>query len=125
MIQQRAILTISLLALLSGCASLFNGQEQAITIKSHQDAEIYIDGDFAGKGLITRSVVRDEAHLIQVRLNDCQTEFETRAEFNRTSLLGLMVDAGLISIPIDFFTGAAWNISPSKIHVPVNCTSSQ
>lgn len=110
---------------LSGCASLLNGQEQAITIKSHQKADIYIDGEYAGTGLTTRSVSRDERHLIQVKLNSCETEFKTDAQFNRMSLLGLLVDAGLFSIPIDFFTGAAWSVTPSKVHVPLDCESSQ
>ncbi|QIZ83646.1 hypothetical protein HF888_05155 [Bermanella marisrubri] len=113
------ILSLSLLT--SGCASMINGQQQTIHVKSHEDATIYIDGRFAGQGMAQRKVSRDESHQIIVELNDCQIQYDTESRFNKTSLLGLLLDLGLISIPTDFLTGAAWQVHPNKIQLIPEC----
>lgn len=100
---------------------MFNGSQQDLTIKTHKQAEIFIDDRFVGKGYATRQVQRDETHSVKVVLGDCSQTFTTQAEFNKTTLLGLLVDVGLFSIPTDFITGAAWNIYPDKIKILPTC----
>lgn len=115
--------TVILFALFlsTGCASMIHGQQQNIHVKSHDDATIYIDGRFAGQGTAQRKVSRDEVHSIVVEHNNCQIQYDTQSRFNKTSLLGLLLDVGLISIPTDFLTGAAWQIHPSKIKLIPEC----
>jgi len=106
----------------SGCASMIHGQQQTIHIKSDENATIYIDGRFAGQGTAQRKVRRDENHEIIVEHEDCQIRYQTQSQFNKVSLLGIFLDVGLISIPTDFLTGAAWQISPSKIKLIPECS---
>ena len=116
------ILFIILMVSISGCASMLNGTEQDLTIKTHDQAEIFIDNRFVGKGYTKRKVSRDQAHEVRVVKGDCQQTFTTQSTFNKTTLLGLFIDAGLISIPSDFISGAAWNVHPNKIKLMPNCT---
>ena len=115
------LIIVTLLALLTGCASMFNGAEQQVSIKTHPDAEIYIDDRFAGNGYAQRMLTRDTTHVIRVSQGSCEQTYITQARFNKTSLLGLFVDAGLISIPVDFVTGAAWNIYPDRFIMQPEC----
>jgi len=116
---------VSTALLSSGCASLFNGNKQALTIKTNSDAEIFIDDRFAGTGTTIRKVSRDQTHTIRVELGSCQNSYQTQAEFNKISLLGLFVDVGLVSIPVDFLSGAAWKIHPSKLYLPLTCQETE
>lgn len=106
---------------ISGCASMLNGSQQDLTVKTHDQAEIFIDNRFVGKGYITKKVRRDQNHEVKVVRNDCQKTFTTQSQFNKTTLLGLFIDLGLISMPTDFISGAAWSIHPNKIKLMINC----
>jgi hypothetical protein len=114
-------LTLCLMIFLTGCASMFSGSQQDLTIKTHNQAEIFINDRFVGTGYVSRPVARDQAHKVQVVLGKCQQTFTTQAKFNKLTLLGLFLDAGLFSIPTDFMTGAAWRVYPDKIKMQPSC----
>jgi hypothetical protein len=117
---------LSLLIFLNvtGCASMFSGSQQTLVVKTTEGAEIYIDGRYVGTSLIKREVARDMSHEIRVEKDGCENSFRTQSKFNKTSLLGVLVDAGLISIPIDFATGAAWHVWPNKLEIQPICDNS-
>lgn len=117
----KSLILLFTLLQLSACASLFNGSQQQVSIKTHVQAEIYIDDRFSGKGYAQKPLQRDESHVIRVALGDCEQTYITQARFNRTSLLGLFLDAGLISIPVDFMTGAAWDVYPDRFIMQPEC----
>jgi hypothetical protein len=100
---------------------MFSGSQQDLTIKTHNQAEIFINDRFVGTGYVSRPVARDQAHKVQVVLGKCQQTFPTQAKFNKLTLLGLFLDAGLFSIPTDFMTGAAWRVYPDKIKMQPSC----
>lgn len=112
---------IIFLMITSGCASLLDGRSQQVKISTHPQAEIYINDRFAGQGSRTLLLSRNQAHQIQVSLGDCEQIFMTQKRFNKKSLMGLFIDFGLISIPLDFSTGAAWHIVPSHMHIQPPC----
>lgn len=105
----------------SGCASLFNGTSEAVHISTHPEAEIYIDGQFLGTGQRTLKLTRSKYHEIRVVKETCEQRFVTQRSFNKTALFGLFMDFGLFSLPIDFSTGAAWNIVPNQLHMQPEC----
>jgi hypothetical protein len=115
------LITLCLMILLTGCASMFSGSQQDLTIKTHKEAEVFINDRFVGTGYVSRSVARDETHKVQVVMGECQQTFTTEARFNKLTLLGLLLDAGLISIPTDFITGSAWSVYPDKIKMLPKC----
>lgn len=112
---------ILILFALNGCASLLNGDTQQITIRTTAGSEILVDNKFAGLGVAKVNVTRDELHTVTVKNNGCSQEMTTQSHFNKTSLLGVFIDAGLLSIPIDFTTGAAWQVEPSEIQLTPGC----
>jgi len=117
------IISLCLLSmcLLTGCASLFNGSQQEVRIKTHKDAEIFINGRYAGTGYTVKQLQRDEQHEIKVVNKGCEESLLTQPRFNKISLMGLLMDLGLMSIPTDFLTGAAWNIYPNKVQLNATC----
>ncbi len=109
------------LVFLSGCASMFSGSRQLVTIKTDKNTEIFINDRYAGKGYSKRKLARDETHIIRLESGTCTQSITTQAKFNKASLLGLIIDLGFVSLPIDFMSGAAWNIYPNKINMKANC----
>lgn len=116
----RYLIILTLLCL-NGCASILNGDHQQLTIRTQAGSEIFVDNTFAGIGVAKVSVARDELHTIEVKKDGCHASMQTQAGFNKTSLLGLFIAAGLITIPIDFSTGAAWQVEPSDIKLVPEC----
>lgn len=116
----RYLLILTLICL-SGCATIINGDRQQITIRSSAGSDIFVDNTFAGIGVAKVSVARDALHTIEVKKDGCAQELHTEAKFNKTSLIGLFIAAGLITIPIDFSTGAAWQVEPSDIKLVPEC----
>jgi len=117
--------SMTLLAISSGCASMINGEHQMISVKTDAETEIFINGRYAGKGYAKQKVARDARHEVRVEKNGCEAvSLTTQPNFNEVSLLGLFVDLGLVSIPTDFMTGAAWEVEPSDIRLVANCTAS-
>lgn len=106
---------------LNGCASITNGSQQQVTVKTGKNTEIYINGRYAGKGYSSKKLARDQTHKIELASGDCRKTITTQARFNKMSLLGLFIDAGLVSIPVDFMSGAAWSIYPNNIHAQPTC----
>ncbi len=107
--------------LLNGCASMLNGGQQLVTVKTDKDTEIFIDDRYVGKGYSKRNLTRDEPHVLRVEQGDCSQSITTQAKFNKVSLLGFLIDLGLVSLPVDFMSGAAWNIYPSKVQMKAIC----
>jgi len=123
--QRPFILALVLASLfLTGCASITNGSQQEITVKTGKTTEIYIDGRYAGKGYSRKKLARDQTHVISLALGECKRTITTEARFNKMTLMGLLLDLGLVSIPVDFINGAAWNIYPSKIESQPSCNDS-
>lgn len=106
---------------LTGCASLFSGKQQDVTVKTSEGTEIFMNGRYVGTGYTVKALNRDAQHTIKVVKGNCETEITTQPRFNKISLLGLVVDLGLFTMPTDFMTGAAWNIYPNKISMVPNC----
>lgn len=110
------------LSALTGCASMLNGDHQVVTVKTEPDTEIFINDRYMGKGYAKQKLLRDKQHQVRVAKAGCKERtLTTQPDFNETSLLGLMIDLGLISIPTDFLTGAAWDIEPSQIQLVADC----
>lgn len=69
-------------------------------------------------------VDKGEVHFIRVEKDGCKPiQIETGKKFDITSLLGILIDFGIISIPIDMMTGAAWKVSPQSYNISPDCTN--
>lgn len=105
---------------LSGCAAMFHGTSDQITIQSPDpEAKIYLDNMLVGKGTAMASVKRNTQHTIVAKKEGCSDNLvQTQTAFDAVSLLGVLIDWGIISIlVVDWgVTGAMWKTDPLVYH---------
>jgi hypothetical protein len=116
---------VSMLLMSSGCATIFRGSSDSITVSSDQaDAKIYVDGQFIGDGTGIVSVSKRGDHTIKVTKPGCKDRvIQTQSSFDPTTLLGLFLDFGLISILVvdGLATGNWMKVSPTYYAVTPDC----
>jgi PEGA domain len=108
---------------LAGCASIFSGNSDQITVNSLESGSvIYVDGHARGKDVTNVQVDRGKGHTIVVKKEGCQdATAETGWSFDARSLLGVFIDLGIISIPVDFAIGGAMATDPTTYTVSPVC----
>lgn len=110
----KKLLTIFItITFLSGCASMFHGSTDKIAVQtSDPDAEIFVDNRPVGKGSAIFSHRKKDlgSTIISVRKEGCQpSQTYITGSFDATTLLGLFIDGGLISIlMVDGLATGAW-----------------
>lgn len=116
-------LVLSLAIGLGGCATVLHGTQDVVYVNSLESGtRISIDGTPRGKDSAMAQIKRGEPHRITVSKPGCEdaTQFTTDA-FDAISLLGILFDFGIISIPTDLISGAAWKVEPSIYTVTPLC----
>lgn len=110
----RKLLVVPCALLLGGCASLIHGSYDTITVNSLEPGtRILVDGVPRGTDTATVQVKRGEPHVIRAEKPGYEPlVVETGDAFDTTSLLGIFIDLGIVSIPIDMISGAAWKTQP-------------
>jgi hypothetical protein len=108
---------------LSGCASIFSGNSDEISVNSlEDDSIIYVNGTPRGKDSVLVQVDRGQKHSIVAKKEGCQDSMaETGRSFDARSLLGVFIDFGIISIPVDFAIGGAMATDPTAYTVTPAC----
>lgn len=121
----RLLLPFGLLpALLStGCASILHGTSDTISVNSmEKDTIIYVDGTPRGKDNARGQIKRGDVHTITASKEGCQdVTMKTTDSFDIATLLGIFLDYGIISIPIDLISGAAWKTDQSIVTLSPIC----
>ncbi len=123
----KKLIVVVLLVQLSGCAYMFHGNTDQITIQSADpEAQLYLNNVLIGKGSAAATVPRNKKQTITARKPGCTDQVvETGDRFDGISLLGLFLDLGIISmLIIDNGTGAMWKTDPLVYHVNPICLSS-
>lgn len=110
---------ISAFFFLTGCATVFTGVEDEITVSAEPgDARIYLDGQLMGEGTVTFTVARTtatERPTITVERKGYETQqFPLKARFNNTSFLNLTSG---FSWTTDFASGAVFEYNPNTYRV--------
>lgn len=113
----KSIITISFasaLLLLTGCATVFKGTDQVLTITSDPDgATVRIDGKPVGVTPLSTKVKKNSADSIMVEKDGFRTEtMPLDKKFDGVTLLSIFWDLGTT----DFVTGAAYEYQPSTYH---------
>ncbi|WP_421212620.1 hypothetical protein [Aeromonas sp. 600479] len=107
----RLMMGALLAIMLSGCAAMFNGTSQQVSIRSKDpDAEIYVNDMLLGHGNVITSFKKKENYTITVRRADCYSvTVPVSKSFDATTLLGIFVDFGVVSIlVVDGVGTGAW-----------------
>ena len=114
-----------MLATFSGCASLLHGTSQKIAIRSNdQTAEIFVNEAYIGKGRGFAILKKNKSYNITVRKEGCtEVTIPVTKSFDATTLLGVFIDSGIISILIvdGVITGAWQQFDPTKYIIDPNC----
>jgi len=103
----------------ASCASIFSGGRDTITVNSMEPGtNIFVDGALRGKDNASVDVKRGNKHVIRVEKEGFQTiTAETGESLDGLMFLGIFIDFGIISIPIDLISGAAWKADPTMYTV--------
>lgn len=119
------MLIIVLAIQLTGCAAMFHGSNDQVTVTSGDpEAKLYVDATYLGKGSGTTFVKRNTVHTVFARKNGCADGIvQTQTSFDSVSLLGILIDFGVISmLVVDWgATGAMWKTDPLLYSVTPNC----
>jgi len=122
----RIMKTVALLSgvfWLSACATIIRGGHDTLTVNSlEKGSVIYVDGVPRGKEHAQLEVERGNTHTILVKKEGCQdVTAQTGESFDAVSLLGVFIDFGIISIPVDLISGSAWKTKPKTYTVTPIC----
>jgi hypothetical protein len=118
------VLVIVLMFQISGCAYMFRGTSDQITIQSpDKDSQIYLDGVLIGKGSAMATVEKGKKSTIVAKKPGCSDHLvQTGSRFDAVTLLGILLDFGVISIlVVDNLTGAMWKTYPLVYNVNPIC----
>ncbi len=96
---------------LSGCAAMFNGTSQQVSIRSkNPDARIYVNEAYLGDGNVITSFKKKYDYTIRVEEDNCTSvTIPVSKSFDATTLLGVFIDFGVVSIlVVDGIGTGAW-----------------
>jgi len=108
---------IPALILLSGCATLFKGDTQAVPVTSEPaGAEVLVNGILMGTTPIKLKLKTNKTYTITIRKNGVSRTFTLT---NKIGVHWVVLDAlsGLLPVIIDAATGAWYELEPDQIHV--------
>jgi hypothetical protein len=109
--------------IMSGCATIFKGTTETITVTSlEKDTVISVDGARRGMDSATVSVKKGKPYAIKAEKEGCDlVTANTTETFDPVSLLGILLDFGIFTIPIDLISGAAWKVEPTTYTLTPVC----
>ncbi|MGL5013960.1 MAG: hypothetical protein ACRC6V_06675 [Bacteroidales bacterium] len=122
---KKILIALSATMAMTGCSTILNGSTENITIRSSDPShEIYVDGVFSGKGTTGFAAERGTRYVIEAKAKDCAPGIvNTSNSFEPTTLLGIFIDFGLFSIPIDLISGAAFKPDQKTYFVSPVCAA--
>lgn len=107
----RASVSIILLISLTGCATMFHGSSQTVTMRSnYDDTKFYVNEGYIGKGSAVTVFHKNKNYSIRAsREGYADIMIPATKSFDATTLLGVLIDWGIISILcVDGIGTGAW-----------------
>ena len=125
MIKKWAVPVSLVVFALSGCATVIKGSNDNVSVNSlEKGTTIYVNGAARGLDTAMVNVKKGKPHSLRAEKEGCQSvTTETGESFDATSLLGILLDFGIISIPIDLISGAAWKTDPTTYTLTPICSN--
>jgi hypothetical protein len=113
--------------ILNGCAAIFNGSSQQVSIRSKDPrAKIYVNDAYLGDGNVVTTFKKKEKYSIRVEQDNCQAvTLPVSKSFDATTLLGVFIDLGIISILVvdGVGTGAWQEFDQTNYIIDAQCAS--
>ena len=95
----------------TGCASMFNGSSQQVSVRSNVDgAMLYVNEGFIGKETGITTFKKKKEYNIVARKEGCtDASVQASKSFDPTTLLGVLIDFGIITVlVVDGVGTGAW-----------------
>ena len=104
----------SSMLLMTGCASVFKGQDQVLSFSSEPDgATVRIDGKVVGQTPMSTKVRKSSVDSISIEKDGFKTEtMAPEKRFDNVAFLNIFWDLSTT----DLITGAAYEYQPSNFH---------
>ena len=104
----------STMLLMTGCASVFKGQDQILSFTSEPDgATVRIDGKVVGQTPMSTKVKKSSVDSISIEKDGFKTEtMAPEKRFDNVAFLNIFWDLSTT----DLITGAAYEYQPSNFH---------
>jgi hypothetical protein len=114
----KSMLVISItssLLFLTGCASVFKGQDQVLSFTSEPEgATVRIDGKAVGQTPLSTKVKKSSVDSISIEKDGYRTEtMAPEKRFDNVAFLNIFWDLSTT----DLITGAAYEYQPSNFHI--------
>ena len=104
-------LVLMVVVFLGGCATMLHGPTQQVAIRSNlDDVKLYVNEQYIGKGSGVTTFKKNKEYSITARKDGCEAvTIPVSKSFDATTLLGLFVDFGVITIlVVDGMGTGAW-----------------
>lgn len=104
-------ISIILLISFTGCATMFHGSTQTITMRSnYDDTKFYVNEAYVGKGNAVSVFKKNKNYMIRASRDGYEDiMIDATKSFDATTLLGILIDWGIISVlVIDGLGTGAW-----------------
>ena len=122
-----SVLCVTVAISLTGCATMFNGSSQVMSIRSTiDDAKLYVNETYIGKGNRTETFQKKKNYTIRASKEGCRdTNVIVSKSFDPTTLLGILLDWGIISILIvdGACTGAWQHFDKTSYLIDPDCSN--
>ena len=109
----------------TGCATMFNGSTQTVNIRSNDElAKLYVNDEYMGQRNAVYTFKKKENYVIKAEKAGCETTaVKAEKTFDPTTLLGLLVDWGIISILVvdGAATGSWQKFTQTSYIIDPNC----
>ena len=108
------------LVLFTPSCSVFASRLQTVTIRaSHPQAEIYVDGQFLGKGTVSADLERDRSHAVTAKVGDRTSSAHIDTTVSGTGVLDII--GGFIwLVPfVGLFSSGFWSLETSSVEILV------
>lgn len=109
------IMIVTLIALISGCATVFKGTTQEITFESSPSgAKVFLDGNLVGTTPFTMKLKKNKYKSFRVELDGYQTiKRQMDKEYDLVALLNIFWDLSTT----DLLTGAAFEYAENSYYI--------
>lgn len=109
---------ITLLTLLSSCASIMNGTRQPIGICTNpSNAEVWLDNTFVGKSPIILEMTRSHNHYLRIELEGYEPYAIAFTREISGWVVGNLAFGGFIGLAVDALTGGIYKLTPDQVQV--------
>ncbi|MFQ5431136.1 MAG: hypothetical protein ACE5EN_01360 [Nitrospinota bacterium] len=121
----RFFVVIWVLISFTGCATMFHGSTDSITVRSEEDnTKLFVNEAYIGKNSGTTTIPKKGEVIIRAEKEGCNDQTApVKREFDSTSLLGILIDFGIVSMLIidGLATGAITQASQTNFVVTPDC----